>query len=115
MSAKNNAILTLLLVFLVVASIIAAVALATSIILGYTGFEAFNNKAGLITLRGACNHQYFVDKYQEALSSSIKVGLIYACLAFVVSISALVVLITFTCGCAGSASERHDETGIESR
>lgn len=67
MSVKNNAILTLLLVFLVVASIIAAVALATSIILGYTGFEALNNKAGQITFRGACNHQYFVDKYQVAL------------------------------------------------
>lgn len=44
----------------------------------------------------------------------MKGGFICACLAFVVSLIALVVLITFTCGCVGSASERHDETGIES-
>jgi uncharacterized membrane protein len=112
MSAKNNVVLTLLVLFLIIASIIAAVALATSIILGYTAFETFNSKPGLITFRGTCNHQYFLSKYQEALSSSMKIGFIGMCVAFVVSILALLIVITFTCGCTNSGSNRHDETGI---
>lgn len=104
---KNNVILTLLLLFLLIAAIVAAVALATTIILGYTGFQAFNNKSGLINFRGACDHQYFIDKYGDGRNNSLKVGFICAFGAFIASLIALVILISFNCGCSIAESDRH--------
>ena len=65
MTIKNSVSITCLLIFLFLIALLATAAIATQIILGYTGFSFLNNKNNLITLAHGCSHPYFIQKYAQ--------------------------------------------------